>query len=455
MGSRERPFFDLNEPPAVDEDDKDDSFCFQPQKTLPSTNLRAPDLNVASVGPQGIVNNQAFSHASSISRFQPFVRAKTTYIPDEDAELMGAGDQKTNDCSSTRNSKDEDKRVVEPKAKDSSQIGDREEGEWSDAEGSSDMNGCNNLLQQSKIVDEQALSGMAEGCVAVEVDNNANNIKAFDRGSAEKSNHAYIDGESGSNEQKVNVINAECSIKGVPSSNAPDEPSTIPKQKEVKGIEAIQALRCANNPGKRKMDQRKEEMLGKKRNRQIVVLNLEDAMQAGPIKTSTPRRQTSSSSALNRVKEVRNIAAPTDRVAIVKDQKPVDTSSSEGGTHTDACEPKTDCNGDNSEILALSTRQNNDHVHSSEVNLNSVSRQSLWKQPNDLRPPKNVPVSNKKLVLSGQSSGEMKPGNKKHFSSKKQTPVTILSQDTSVERLIREVTSEKFWHHPGIKQLNI
>ncbi|XLS66227.1 hypothetical protein HN51_026201 [Arachis hypogaea] len=31
---------------------------------------------------------------------------------------------------------------------------------------------------------------------------------------------------------------------------------------------------------------------------------------------------------------------------------------------------------------------------------------------------------------------------------KKQTPVNIQPQDTSVEPLIREVTSEKFWHHP-------
>ncbi|KAK4254351.1 hypothetical protein QN277_009747 [Acacia crassicarpa] len=69
---------------------------------------------------QGILNNQAFSHASSISRFQPFVRSKTTYVLEEDAELMGAGDQKTNDCSSSKSSKDEDKRVIEPKVHNSS-----------------------------------------------------------------------------------------------------------------------------------------------------------------------------------------------------------------------------------------------------------------------------------------------------------------------------------------------
>ncbi|KAI9094788.1 hypothetical protein K1719_026594 [Acacia pycnantha] len=446
MGSRERPFFDLNEPPSVDDDEKYDPFCFQPQKTLPSTNPHAPDLNVASAGAQGIVNNQAFSHASSISGFQPFVRSKTTCVPEEDAELMRAGHQKTNDCSSSKSSKDEDKRVIEPKVHNSSnsQIVEREEGEWSDAEGSGDVNGCNNLRQQSKILEE--------GFVAVAVDNNSN-IKASDRVPVERSSRASVD--VGSHEPKINGINSECSVKGEPSANAPDEPSTIPKQKEVKGIEAIHALRCANNPGKRKMDQRKEEMLGKKRNRQIVVLNLEDAMQAGPIKTSTPRRQTSSSSAINRgVKEVRNIPAPVDRVGIVKDQKQVDTSSSEGGTHADSYEPKSDCNGDNSELLGRPKRQNNEHVHSSEVNLNPVSRQSSWKQSAaDLRQQKNVPVSNKKLVLTGQSSSDMKPGNKKHFSIKKQSPVTVLSQDTSVERLIREVTSEKFWHHPEETEL--
>ncbi|XP_028801319.1 helicase sen1 [Neltuma alba] len=456
MGSRERPFFDLNEPPVVDDDDKDDPFCFQPQRTLPSINPHAPDLNVASAGIQGIVNNQAFSHASSISGFQPFVRSKTTYVAEKDTELMRAGDQKTNDCSSSKDSKDVDERGMKPRVHSSanSQIVEREEGEWSDAEGSGDFNGCNNLPQQSKISEEQAVSGMAEGCVTVAADDNSNNIKFSDSAPVEKSSRASVDVESGPCEQKINGINSECSVKGESSTNASDELSTVPKQKEVKGIEAIHALRCANNPGKRKMDQRKEEMLGKKRNRQIVVLNLEDAMQAGSIKTSTPRRQSSSSSAIIRgAKEVRNIPAQVDRVGIVKDQKHVDTSSNEGGTYADAYEPKSDCNGDNSELLSQPKRQNNEHVHSTEVNLNPVSRQSSWKQSTDLRLQKSVSVSNKKLALTGQSSGDMKPVNKKHFSIKKQTAVTTLSQDTSVERLIREVTSEKFWHHPEETEL--
>ncbi|RYR38944.1 hypothetical protein Ahy_A09g044296 [Arachis hypogaea] len=56
------------------------------------------------------------------------------------------------------------------------------------------------------------------------------------------------------------------------------------------------------------------------------------------------------------------------------------------------------------------------------------------------------------LRQMGQSSNsnDVKVGNKKHAPMKKQTPISIQPQDTSVERLIRDVTSEKFWHHPVV-----
>ncbi|XP_025623504.1 uncharacterized protein [Arachis hypogaea] len=60
--------------------------------------------------------------------------------------------------------------------------------------------------------------------------------------------------------------------------------------------------------------------------------------------------------------------------------------------------------------------------------------------------------SSRKLGQTGQSSNfnDVKVGNKKHAPMKKQTPVIIKLKDTSVECLIREVTSEKFWHHPVV-----
>ncbi|XP_054820460.1 uncharacterized protein LOC129319420 [Prosopis cineraria] len=457
MGSRERPFFDLNEPPAEDSDEKDDSFSFRPQKALPSANLHASDLLVKSAGIQGIVNNRAFSHASSFSGFQPFVRSKTICIPEGDYGSLRSGDHNANAYLSSKNSKDEDMRVMEPKILNSanSQFLEREEGEWSDAEVSGNVKGCNNLLHQGKTSEEQAVSETAEGRFYAAVDSNSNNIKVSDSATDEKNSHGSVGLESGGVEQKNNDMpNSEYRVKGEASVYAQDETSSIPKQKEVKGIEAVHALKGANNPGKRKIDQRKEEMLGKKRNRQIVVLNMEDAMQAGPIKTSTPRRQTVPSSAIKCVvKEVRNIPAPVDRVRVVKDQKQADISSGEGGTHNDTYEPKSDCNGDNSGLIGLPKRLNSENELSTGVNLHPVPRQNSWKQPIDLRQQKNVPVLSKKLGLPGQSSNDAKLGNKKHFSIKKQTPVNTVPQDTSVERLIREVTSEKFWHHPGETEL--
>lgn len=285
-------------------------------------------------------------------------------------------------------------------------------------------------------------------------DSKSRNIKSSDSINDEKSSHASIGLESNSSEQKSNSIpNSESNIKSEASVDAQEEPPLIPKPKEVKGIEASHALRCANNPVKRKIDQRKEEMLGKKRNRQTMFLNLEDVKQAGPIKTSTPRRQTFSSPVISRtIKEVRTVPAQVERVGIAKDQRLTDTSSGEGGNYAEAQEPKSDCNGDTSGPPVRSRRLNSETEPPTEANLPPpIPRQGSWKQLSDSRQQKNVLHSNRKSGLSGQSSNDVKLGNKKHLSIKKQAPVSSQPQDTSVERLIREVTSEKFWHHPGIK----
>ncbi|MED6153759.1 hypothetical protein PIB30_105098 [Stylosanthes scabra] len=457
MGSRGKPLFDLNEPPAEDNDERDGIICLQPQKTQPSTNPNSSDLFAASTAAQGIINNNAFSHASSVSGFQPFVRPKSsTCIAEVDSVMKGAEEQDTNTNSKSGkedNSKVMDSRILSSAAAQSTE---REEGEWSDEEGSADVNGSQNLLQQSQVSQEQTTSGMVDGG-AVASENKSSNItsecksgntKGPDSTIDEKSSRASVGLESNSAEQKSNTVpNSEGSIKSEGSIDAQEESSLIPKQKEVKGIEASHALRCANNPGKRKIDQRKEEMLGKKRNRQTMFLNLEDVKQAGSMKTSTPRRQNFASPIITRtIKEVRNV--PT-----AKDQKQVETSFAEGGTHADLHEPKSDSNGDNSGPLGRSRRLNSEMEPPAEVNLPPIPRQGSWKQPTDSRQQKNVLGPSRKLGQTGQSSNsnDVKVGNKKHAPMKKQAPVNNQSQDTSVERLIREVTSEKFWHHPGIK----
>ncbi|XP_027337968.1 uncharacterized ATP-dependent helicase C29A10.10c-like isoform X2 [Abrus precatorius] len=433
MGSRGRPLFDLNEPPAEDNDERD-----------------------GSTAAQGIINNHAFSHASSVSGFQPFVRPKSTSVPDTDTELKRVGDQDTKD--SSKSSKDEDAKVMDSRVLSSAnaQSTEREEGEWSDEEGFADVNGGKNLLQQIQASEEQATSGTVDGGVAVASDSKSSNIKSSNSINHEKSSHASIGLESNSSEQKSNSIpNSESNVKNEASIDAQEEPTLIPKQKEVKGIEASHALRCANNPGKRKIDQRKEEMLGKKRNRQTMFLNLEDVKQAGPIKTSTPRRQTFSSPVISRtIKEVRTIPAQVERVGLPKDQKHVDPSYGEGGNQGEAHEPKSDCNGDTSGLLHVrARRQNSETEPPTEANLPLIPRQGSWKQLTESRQQKSVLVSNRKLGPSGLSSNDVKLGSKKQLSIKKQAPVSSQSQDTSVERLIREVTSEKFWHHPEETEL--
>ncbi|CAJ2663447.1 unnamed protein product [Trifolium pratense] len=455
MGSGGRPIFefDLNEPATEDTDEKGSVFCLQPQKTQPSTNSNAPELFVASTAAQGIMNNHAFSHASTVSGFQPFIRSKSGSSPGADSELKKAGDQGPK--ASSKFIKDEDVKVKESHISGlaNAQSTEREEGEWSEEEGFAHANGGNNLPQPSHAPVEQATPGMMDGSVSVASDSKSSNTKSSNSNNIidEKSSRVSIGLESNSSEQKNNGIpNSESNIKSEASIDTQEEPSLVLKQKEVKGTEASHAIRCANIPGKRKIDQRKEEMLGKKRNRQTMFLNLEDVKQAGPIKTSTPRRQTFTSPVISRtVKEVRTVPAQVERVGIAKDQNQADSSVGEGVSQTETHEPKSDSNGDNSGPFGRSRRINSEAETPIEANLPPIPRQGSWKQQTDLRQQKNAFVSNRKLGQSGQSSNDARLGNKKHHSIKKQTPVSFQSQDSSVERLIREVTSEKFWHHPG------
>ncbi|CAI8607917.1 unnamed protein product [Vicia faba] len=196
MGSGGRTIFnfDLNEPPTDDNDERDGVFCFQPQKTQPTTNSHASDLflastaaqgtdlsvastaaqgtdlSVASTAAQGIMNNHAFSHASTVSGFQPFIRSKSASVSGADAGLMIAGDQGAK--APSKSIKEEGVNVVESQKSGSAnaQSTEREEGEWSE-EGYADANGGNNLPQKSQAPEEQATSGMVDG-----------NVVASDRG---------------------------------------------------------------------------------------------------------------------------------------------------------------------------------------------------------------------------------------------------------------------------------
>ncbi|TYG69709.1 hypothetical protein ES288_D05G252800v1 [Gossypium darwinii] len=451
MGSRGRLLFDLNEPPAEDDEESDRGICIQPQKALPSANPHATDLFVTSSGSQRIANNHAFSHASTGSGFQPFIRPKVSTCPEVGVEPKRTGDQNSNlaSSSSRSNISGEIKSQVAASFVSGSanaQAMEREEGEWSDAEGTADAYGNFCMHEEVKASQEQGVQELESNALGVTVESV----------SAAENSHSPLRLEPHLNENKGNSVQiSEGDSKGNISIDGQEEPVLVPKQREVKGIEASHALKCANNPVKRKIDQQKEAMLGKKRNRKTMFLNLEDVKQAGPIKTSTPRRQNFPTPVITRtVKEVRTNPQSGERAGekqgqpINEDQKQVDLPCNDGiNPAVELFDHKSECDGDTSSGLLARPRRLNSDTELSEAHLPPIPRQSSWKQP-DLRQLKNMQFSNRKPAPINQSSMDTKMVNKKHLPSKKTTATSTSYQDTSVERLIREVTSEKFWHHP-------
>ncbi|XP_022142121.1 uncharacterized ATP-dependent helicase C29A10.10c-like isoform X2 [Momordica charantia] len=455
MGSRGRLLFDLNEPPVEDNEDSD-GIMFQLQQAQPSSNSHASDLFPTSGGPQRILNNHAFSHASSVSGFQPFIRSKLGSHPEMGEEQKKISDQNTKTAPSSKLSNDETAAPTLVSGSKDTQSVEREEGEWSDAEGSADINGGSVLHKQLKASQEQGL--LSTSCDVSE--NNSCYTKIADSTVDKSSNYVPSTLDLEPTDRKSNsTLNTESNVKVDTSMDGGQEETGLPpKQREVKGIEASHALKCANNPGKRKIDQHLEAKLGKKRNRQTMFLNLEDVKMAGPMKTSTPRRQTFPPPITTRiVKEVHNATQVTERVGekqtVNKDQKQGDVSYHEGGISAESGESKLECNGETSSgLLTRPNRPNNDGDLPTEAALPPIPRQGSWKIPTDSRLQRNMQVSNRKSPLANQSSSDHKQVSKKHIPAKKQNSVST-HQDSSVERLIREVTNDKFWHHPEETEL--
>lgn len=442
MGSRGRPLFDLNQLPSEDNAETDGVLRFQPQKALPSTSSQTVEGLAVPDAPPGMLNNNAFQHAPSGSGFQPFVRPRSAHGPERGDEKKVTTDQSSQNLSFSKSNREDAKTVplLIPGRSDVPST-EREEGEWSDAEGSGDVPESSSLGKEGKVSQEQGTSGA--------MDHVTSGFSADDN---------FLGVDLGPNDQSVKSCRTvEGNGKGDASMDGQEEPGCVSKQRDVKGIEASHAVKCANNPAKRKIDQQNEAKLGKKRNRQTMFLNLEDVKQAGPIKTSTPRRQSFSSTITTRtVKEPRTILPPAERYGekqnqtIFKDQRQVDASSGEGGTPSELSDSKCESNGDmNYGLLARPRKLNGDSDVAGEA-LPPIPRQSSWKQPTDTRQLKNSQGPNRKPALIGQNSMDLKMGNKKLPPAKKQTTMSNSYQDTSVERLIREVTNEKFWHHPGM-----
>ncbi|XP_010541131.1 PREDICTED: uncharacterized ATP-dependent helicase C29A10.10c [Tarenaya hassleriana] len=434
MGSRGKLLFDLNELPAEDGDGNDHVICSQPQKVIPSANPNTSGMLATPDNAQNIVNIRAFSHASTVSGFQPFVRPKAAQHLDVSVQQRKEEDtiKATVSLSSSRPDTCEETKVASSIVSSTTAVetSEREEGEWTESEAPDNEHVHNN--SDSKGMSRE--QGMPES-------------GAFSDNTPVGLDHDQSSGLQKRNTNHISEGSAKDSVDG------PQEQGLTMKQRDIKGVEASHTIKCANTTVKRKMDQHKEAMLGKKRNRQTMFLNLEDVKQAGPIKTSTPRRQNFPQPVITRtVKEPR--AGPpaaehdgeSQSHVLNRDKTPIDAPSN-GGLH-ESSELKSECNGESySGLLGRPRRLNGDTGPSADVTVTSVSRQGSWKHPTDSRKPKIGQYSNRQVPLSSQSSIDSKLGNKKVVLSKKPATASTQYQDTSVERLIREVTNEKFWHH--------
>lgn len=450
MGSRGKLLFDLNEPPTEDDEENGRATCLQPQKVLPSTNpTTTSDLSVTPAGTQAILNSSSFSHASSFSGFQPFVRSKTSPSPEVSVIPRKAAEQNVSVAPLSSKSKNEEVKaeVSAPLVSGSANAQDveREEGEWSDAEGSAGAHPGSSLHEQG-ITSKEQVTPLAMNSSASSVI--VETVKASENSCSPLRLDQNMNDKKGNNNWS-----SEGTSKSDTMLNGQEGPGLVPKQREVKGIEAIHALKCANTPVKRKIDQQKEAMLGKKRNRKTMFLNLEDVKQAGTVKTSTPRRQNPPTPVITRsVKEIRPPSLYPERAgekqnqSAIEDYKQADLACSEGSNPVESTDTKAESNGDaNSGSFGRLRRLNSDSDISAEAQLPIIPRQNSLKQPIESRQPKNSQLSSRKSSLAGRSSMEPKIGNKKIPPSRKPASSSNSYQDSSVERLIREVTNEKLW----------
>ncbi|XP_073151105.1 probable helicase MAGATAMA 3 isoform X2 [Henckelia pumila] len=447
MGSKGRLLFDLNEPPTDDEDGNNDAvFCFQPQRAIPSSSTATSDLFSVSAAPQGIVNNHAFSHASSVSGFQPFVRHQIVRGSNHSVEERSSGNTTSKFLPLPEPSNGQDvNAVVNLQSGSAEEQAEKEEGEWSDAEGAVGMDRKILPPEESSIgsYKHSQEKGMPEmiGNNDLVGEGNAT-LNSHDAKNENISSSVGLDHET--NNKRSNV-----------PTDAQEGSALEAKQREIRGVEANHALRVSNNLGKRpKLDQQKEAMLGKKRSRQTMFLNLEDVKQVGALKTSTPRRHIPAPTITRTIKDGRATLPSSEHgdkqfQSITRDTKQSDVSSDGGNSSLiESNDLKNEANGENNSVpLGRSRSSNSSTDLISDGQVASVSKHGSWKSSPDTRTVKSSLIPVRKPAISGQSFTSSKLAAKK-LPSKKVPVLNTQYQDTSVERLLREVTNEKFWHHP-------
>ncbi|KAJ0987929.1 hypothetical protein J5N97_006285 [Dioscorea zingiberensis] len=465
MGCRGMPLFDLNELPFEEEVENDDIVCIHPKMPLHTSNFNTANLFPPSESSR-LANNHAFTHASSVSGFQPFAGYKDQQDSKENSKQMRDESKSSEGQSSISGGHAEDNKVAWNSL--SGALGaqglEKEEGEWSDMEGEANVIGNNSSNRH----DEVDLGNASKaGSTEEKVPSIAKIHENKSRGSCFNGNSTGASGDS-TNDSKSSVLlisdcirNSECSFKGHTPVDGKEELSVVVKPKYVKGVEANHALRVGINLGKRpKLDEHKEAMLGKKRARQTVFINV-DTKQVGSTKT-TPRRQSSfPAPMITRTVKDTHRASPSAADQTMehhsqpygRDQKQSDTFNTEESAVVDSSKHKADSNGDYSLGSQVWSKKSNVCKVDMDVHPSSIPRQGSWKQHLDSKTLKCSPVLSHKPTVEDQNVADHKVGNKKHLPAKKHTSDNFQYQDTSVERLLREVTNDKFWHHPEETEL--
>ncbi|KAL9257030.1 putative ATP-dependent helicase C29A10.10c, partial [Drosera capensis] len=441
MDSRGKLLFDLNEVPDEGIEEIGSSTAIQPQ-SVPFLSTGTTYMFSTSRRSPFIVNEDTFSHASSVSGFQPFVRRKVSIssVHSNDQEKMKSN---TGEIPLLPNIGTDSRKKVIPMLDSrflNSQDVDREEGEWSDGERSANACASNSRY-------EIACNSYNKASEDVVMD--SGNDFSGSGGLADESS-SYVNNHS-SAQTDMNLQDVEGSNNNILDANAEadasidslDDRESVSKRKELKGVEASYALKCANNIGKKhNIDQQKQAMLGKKRNRQTMFLNLEGVKEAGAIKSSTPKRQMVSSRN-SRLGEWQN-------GSFCKDQN---LMGNEDHGSMESNDGKSESNNEiNSGRLARSRRSSFSHDPSTEGASPSFLRQNL-KQPAEPKAMQNIQAPQGKPASYNHGSVDTKPVSTKKNPPKKQTVISSQYQDSSIERLLREVTSEKFWHHPEETEL--
>ncbi|KAK8921098.1 putative helicase MAGATAMA 3 [Platanthera zijinensis] len=441
MDSRGRPLFDLNEPPSDEEIDEPVVVApCVPQKSLPTLNPHTSGLLPALEECPRIVNNHAFSHAASGSGFQPFVKFRGQHSSMESAKLEEDSVSISQGSASAAPASrfDDGDKVVEVAGTKDAQPVEKEEGEWSDMEGNADADVSNGCKGQEKAIENDTDEVMLDV-------NNDSLIRTI-------SNDVLLDAIK-------DAKGSEGILKADILSDVQEELSGV-KRKEVRGIEATHALRLANhNPSKRsKYDEKREQKLGKlgKTRPKTILVAMEDVKNNCSMKTPSHRRQSSfSATTVTRtVKDISRSSPAIERATerpvqgVSKDQKQQSEPRSEVSSTVEISDHKSEANGDANPVPQTRPRKINSSESSQEMHLASNSRPGSWKQSADPRQLKTLTVSSRKQTVSGLEIADVKTANKRSLPSKKQSSNNQQHQDTSVERLLREVTNEQFWHHP-------